>query len=72
MECSLHHSIKAAESNEPAIGGSLSDSMRERLARCRVGEDAKADLEVHVPASEGHTDDTHAIEDVFKTIREMV
>ena len=46
--------------------------MRERLARCRVGEDAKADLEVHVPASEGHTDDTHAIEDVFKTIREMV
>ena len=65
-------STKAAESNKPSIGGSLSDSMHERLARCRVGEDTEADLDVLVLASQGHTDDTSAIEEDFRTIRGMV
>ena len=65
-------STKAAESNEPPIGGSLSDSMRERLACCRVGEDIEASFDVLVPASEGHIDDTPAIDEVFRTIRDMV
>ena len=63
---------KASTRKEPATGGSLSNSMRERIARRRAAEDAEANLDVLVPPSEGHSDGTPAIDEVFMTIRDMV
>ena len=65
-------STKTTPSKEPAIGGTLSDTMRERAARRREAGNAELYADVLVPASEGHTDDTPLVEELFRNIRYMV